>query len=126
MNRLWAAGIIVAVLITICTLAVLSTQNITASMTEDIKQIAATSLENDKETAIALSQKTAKNWQEHHAVLCTYMSHTQLEEVDRLLAALPAYIEYGEQADIQAECCRIIEMISHLDEAELPYIQNIL
>ena len=40
MNRLWAAAGLLAVLITICTLAVISTQSITNSITQDIEQIA--------------------------------------------------------------------------------------
>lgn len=126
MNRLWAAGAILVILITICISAVFSTRNITASITEDIAHIAAASLEENKDTALTLSKQAAEKWQGHHQVLCTFMSHMQLEEIDRSLAALPAYLEHGEEADIQAECNRIIEMISHLDEAELPYIQNIL
>ena len=121
MNRLWAAAGLLAVLITICTLAVISTQSITNSITQDIKQIADTSLQDD-----TLSRQAGEKWQNHHAVLCTFMSHMQLEEIDRSLAALPAFIELGEEADIQAECNRIIEMVQHLNEAELPYIQNIL
>ena len=126
MNRLWAAAGLLAVLITICTLAVISTQSITNSITQDIEQIADTSLQDDKDTALTLSRQAEEKWQNHHAVLCTFMSHMQLEEIDRSLAALPAFIELGEEADIQAECNRIIEMVQHLNEAELPYIQNIL
>ena len=126
MNRLWAAAGLLAVLITICTLAVISTQSIRNSITQDIEQIADTSLQDDKDTALTLSRQAEEKWQNHHAVLCTFMSHMQLEEIDRSLAALPAFIELGEEADIQAECNRIIEMVQHLNEAELPYIQNIL
>ena len=125
MNRLWAAAGLLAGLITIWTLAVISTQSITNSITQDIEQIADTSLQDDKDTALTLSRQ-AEERQNHHAVLCTFMSHMQLEEIDRSLAALPAFIELGEEADIQAECNRIIEMVQHLNEAELPYIQNIL
>ena len=49
MNRLWAAAGLLAVLITICTLAVISTQSITNSITQDIEQIADTSLQDDKD-----------------------------------------------------------------------------
>ena len=126
MNRLWAAAGLLAVLITICTLAVTSTQSITTSITQDIAQISNISIQNDKTTALTLSKQAVEKWQKHHAVLCTFMSHIQLEEIDRSLAALPAYIELGEEADIQAECNRIVEMVQHLHEAELPYIQNIL
>ena len=52
MNRLWAAAGLLAVLITICTLAVISTQSITNSITQDIEQIADTSLQDDKDTAL--------------------------------------------------------------------------
>lgn len=126
MNRLWAAAGLFAVLITICILAVTSTQSITTSITQDIAQIADISLQDDKNTALTLSKQAREKWQNHHAVLCTFMSHMQLEEIDRSLAVLPAYIELGEKSDIQAECYRIIEMVEHLNEAELPYIQNIL
>ena len=103
-----------------------TTKSITTSITQDIAQIADTSLQDDKDTALTLSRQAGEKWQNHHAVLCTFMSHMQLEEIDRSLAALPAFIELGEEADIQAECNRIIEMVQHLNEAELPYIQNIL
>ena len=57
MNRLWAAAGLLAVLITICTLAVISTQSITNSITQDIEQIADTSLQDDKDTALTLSSE---------------------------------------------------------------------
>ncbi len=126
MNRLWAAGAILLILIAVCTSAVFITQSITVSIVEQMEEISLTILKEDRQTATALCKKTIDKWHVHHAVLCTYMSHIQLEEIDRSLTALSAYLEYGEEADIQAECNRIIEMISHLQEAELPYIQNIL
>ena len=52
MNRLWAAAGLLAVLITICTLAVISTQSITNSITQDIEQIADTSLQDDKDLSL--------------------------------------------------------------------------
>ena len=126
MNRLWAAAGLLLTLIIVCTLAIISTHTITNTITENIQQIANDSLENKTESALALSKQTIEKWQNHHAILCTFMSHMQLEEIDRSLSTLPAYIELGEQADIQAECNRIIEMVSHLNETEMPYIQNIL
>ena len=57
MNRLWAAAGLLAVLITICTLAVISTQSITTSITQDIAQIADTSLQDDKDTALTLGRR---------------------------------------------------------------------
>lgn len=126
MNRLWAAGAILLILIAVCTASVFMTQSITVSIAEQIEQISLTISEEDRETAASLCKETIDEWQVHHAILCTYMSHIQLEEIDRSLSALSAYLEYGEEADIQAECNRIIEMMSHLQEAELPYIQNIL
>ena len=56
----------------------------------------------------------------HSCLICSW------KKLTAPLAALPAFIELGEEADIQAECNRIIEMVQHLNEAELPYIQNIL
>lgn len=63
MNRLWAAAGLLAVLITICTLAVISTQSITNSITQDIEQIADTSLQDDKDTALTLSRQAEEKWQ---------------------------------------------------------------
>ena len=126
MNRVWAAGALIVALLGLCIWAVLSTQSATANITQDIAQIRASSLQDDKETALQLSRETAQKWQNHHAILCTFLSHLQLEEIDRSLAALPAYIELGEEADIVAECNRITEMVQHLEESELPYLQNIL
>ena len=67
MNRLWAAAGLLAVLITICTLAVISTQSITTSITQDIALIADTSLQDDKDTALTLSRQAGEKWQNHHA-----------------------------------------------------------
>ncbi|MFR5069340.1 MAG: DUF4363 family protein [Eubacteriales bacterium] len=67
-------------------------------ITQDIEQIADTSLQDDKDTALTLSRQAEEKWQNHHAVLCTFMSHMQLEEIDRSLAALPAFIELGRRS----------------------------
>ena len=90
MNRLWAAAGLLAVLITICTLAVISTQSITNSITQDIEQIADTSLQDDKDTALTLSRQAEEKWQNHHAVLCTFtVSYTHLDVYKRQTKRLP-------------------------------------
>ena len=125
MNRLWAAAGLLAVLTALCVWAGFSTSSITASLSQEMTQITEI-LTKDKAAALTLSRQAEEKWQSRHAVLCTFMSHTRLEEIDRSLSALPAYIELGEEADVRAECSRIAEMVQQLSEAEMQYFQNIL
>ncbi len=83
MNRLWAAAGLLAVLITICTLAVISTQSITTSITQDIIQIADTSLQDDKDTALTLSRQAGEKW--HSCLICSWKKLTALWQRCRLL-----------------------------------------
>jgi len=58
MNRLWAAGAILLILIAVCTSAVFITQSITVSIVEQMEEISLTILKEDRQTATALCKKT--------------------------------------------------------------------
>ncbi len=126
MNRVWAAAGLLAAVAGLCAFCLwyvhLSTDNLTA----ELETITAALEREDRAVALQETESARKNWKQGHAVLCMFLSHVQLAEVDRSLAALPAYITLGEIADGVAECGRIAEMVRHLRESELPLVQNIL
>lgn len=125
MKRIWASLIIFAVLIVGCTAGAKATERIAGEMTATVSEAKAASEKGDAARAYDLSRKAGQDWRDHHAFLCTYMSHARLEAIDQTLSALPAFCRYGNKDEFSAECDRSIAQFSYLTESEIPSVANI-
>ncbi len=125
MKRLWASGIILILLLAVCTFGAKKTQQISSDMTQTISSAKKSANGGDMDSALKLSQKAVNDWHDCHKVLCTYMPHAKLEAIDQTLSGLPMLCYYGASDQFTADCDRSITQIAYLNESELPNIENI-
>ncbi len=126
MKRIWAAVILAAISLTICIIGLRHTQDVTAQMAQTVTMAKKAEERGDSAAAYTLSLKASQDWKNAHQALCTYMIHSQLEEIDQTLALLPALCKEGADDSFLSECDRGLVQISYLNESEIPNLQNIL
>jgi hypothetical protein len=125
MKRLWVSAIILVSLLIICTLGYAQTRQISLSMTQTISSAKKAANGGNMDNALKLSQKAVNDWRECHKVLCMYMPHAKLEQIDQTLAGLPMLCYFGANDQFAADCDRSITQIGYLNESELPSLENI-
>lgn len=125
MKRLWAALILLVLLVTACIIGICHTRNVTADMVRTVSQAKAAQERGDTKAAFRLSEKARGDWRGKHRVLCVYMVHNRLEEVDQTLSALPELCRNGAKDAFLSECDKGLAQLSYLDESEIPNLENI-
>ena len=126
MKRLWAAGVIAAVLIFLCWTGYHQTNKISREMQDSLLQIKSSLQEGNRESALKMSEETISEWQSHYGVLSTFIQHSRLEAIDQTLSILPPLISHGTDDQFEAECDRATVQIGRLRDTEIPSLENIL
>lgn len=125
MKRMWAALILMILTVGMGVFGILHTQAVTERMMRTVASAKSAAEEEDRETALALSREAVKDWKDAHKILCLYMIHSRLEEIDKTLAALPELCGGEEKEEFLSECDRGLMQISYLNESETPIPENI-
>jgi acyl-CoA reductase-like NAD-dependent aldehyde dehydrogenase len=125
MKRMWVALALFVLTVAACVVGITYTQNITAKMTETVSQAKAAQKRGDVDAACKLSEQAKSEWKEAHRLLCVYMVHDRLEEIDVTLAAMPELCRNGAEEEFLSECDRGLMQISYLNESEIPNLENI-
>jgi len=126
LKRAWAAIVMVAVLLALCTIVPVFTRQNIASLTDKISEAKIQISQGNVEEANRLSQELAYMWDEHYQVFCTYISHEKLEAIDQSIATLQTNLEFEEYAEFTAELDRACSQLKHLQDTEMPVLENIL
>lgn len=125
MKRMWVALVLLILAVTVCGIGIYNTQKVTAEMIQTVSQAKSAQEKGDDKAACKLSEKAEDDWREAHSVLCTYMVHARLEEIDQTLSTLPELCRNGAKDAFLSECDRSLTQFSYLTEAEMPSIGNI-
>lgn len=72
------------------------------------------------------SQALNEQWDTLHRVLCLFLSHTTLEQIDQNLPALPQYLQQEESGLALAACARLLDQTDNLRDSEALLLENIL
>lgn len=125
MKRLWIALALISIVLVTCVIGISYTQKITSEMTQTVEAAKEAQKRGDVNAAYELSTTAKNNWKDAHRVLCVYMVHNDLEEIDQTLALLPELCRNGAKDSFLSECDRGLTLISSLNESESPNIENI-
>ena len=125
MKRLWIALALLALVLVTCIIGISYTQKITSEMTQTVEKAKDAQKRGDVNAAYQLSTTAKNNWREAHRVLCVYMVHSDLEEIDQTLAVLPELCQNGAKDSFLSECDRGLTLLSSLNESVSPSIENI-
>lgn len=126
MKRTWAAIIMVAVLLALCTIVPIFTHQNIASLTDKINEAKTQTSQGNIEEVKRLSQEISLMWNDHYQIFCTYISHEKLEAIDQSIATLQTNLEYEEYSEFTAELDRACSQLKHLQDTEMPVLENIL
>lgn len=126
MKRLWAAVIILIFLLFICSVGSKTTVQSTSQMTSQLNTLKAEVSKHNTATALAMSQDIIHRWNHEHSILCMYISHEHIEQIDQTLSVLPAYIQNDSYDAFQAECDRACLLIRRLNDTEQLSLENFL
>jgi len=75
---------------------------------------------------LPLIEESQRCWESHRGYFCSLFSHTELEDVEQTFAALKAYAEQEELAELRDAHTRLLAMLEHLRNMDKPYYYNIL
>jgi hypothetical protein len=125
MKRLWIALALLTLVIATCVMGISYTRQITAQMTQTVEEAKAAEKRGDINAAYQLSITAKNDWKKAHSVLCVYMIHSDLEEIDQTLALLPELCLNGAKDTFLSECDRGLTLISSLEESVAPSLENV-
>ncbi len=126
MKRVWAAGAILVVVLGLSIAGLSFSNHIISDMRGEIEQVQQ-ALESDRlDEAKEHSEELLRLWREHYALLCTYIQHSKLEQVDQSLSVLAPQLKYEDFPQLASELGRAYSQLEHLKDTEFPKLENIL
>lgn len=125
MKRMWAALVLLGLIVTVCLIGIFHTQKVTAEMIQTVSMAKSAQQQGDKKKACSLSEKAGEDWRKAHRTLCIYMVHSRLEEIDQTLSTLPELCRNDAKDAFLSECDKGLTQFSYLTESEIPNLGNI-
>ena len=126
MKRVWAAGAILVVVLGVSIAGLFFSNRIISDMRGEIEQVQQ-ALEDDRLDEVKEhSEELLRLWRENYALLCTYIQHSKLEQVDQSLSVLAPQLQYEDIPQLASELSRAYSQLEHLKDTELPKLENIL
>ena len=126
MKRVWAAGAILVVVLGLSIAGLFFSNHIISDMRGEI-ELVQQALEDDRLDEVKEhSEELLRLWREHYALLCTYIPHSKLEQVDQSLSVLAPQLQYEDFPQLASELGRAYSQLEHLKDTELPKLENIL
>ena len=95
MRRLWAAAIILVILLALCTWGLSTTMSLSDELNHTLQEAYTAAEEGNLVRAQELSNEAQTHWKKFHRILSTYIQHTRLEEIDLSLASLSPLLQHG-------------------------------
>lgn len=126
MNRVWGAGVLLAVLTALCLWGISSTDAASQEISLSLEAAREAVQEENWEKAAEISQICRTKWNRMHSYLCLYISHSKLEAIDQSIALLEPLAAEPSKEQLAAELSRCLTQIRMLKESEYPTIENIL
>ena len=126
MKRPLIALILFFLILFLCLLASYNAMQMAEDTVEALKELQERIRSEDFSSALSIGRRLQESWEKRHLILCTYMAHDRLEEIDQSISAMLPLIEYQESGHILSECDRIIAQVRYLRESERFHLENIL
>lgn len=125
MKRLWAAAVIAAVAVVLCSMELIFTTNSANSIKDKIISAQHKYENGEKKTALLLISNAKSELDSKKELLDIFLYHDTIDLVSMDIAAAKKYIESGND-EFLAECEKIKEQLKSIVDSELPKFENIL
>ncbi|WP_308753728.1 DUF4363 family protein [uncultured Anaerotruncus sp.] len=125
MKRVVAVCVIIALILTASTMALMHLLRVSDEMEASLSAIADAIDRDDMPRAAQLTNAFLDQWERSETVMTRYIHHDELDTITGIVARLPMLAKYGETAEYAAEVARLRHLISHIRDAEVPTLPNI-
>ena len=125
MKRLWLAGGIFAIIITLCIVTVQFQRKQVQALISDLDMIDAAFDEKENERAYTLSLALFEDFEKRTYLFPCFMSHNDLIGCRESVAILPSILKDGDAEEFHMESSRCRAQFERLLEVETPNLQNI-
>lgn len=126
MRRLWVAGILLVIMISLCALGIFQVTVQSEKVIDTINSAMQAAEQDDFDRAYEIISQCERDWIKTGRSLAAFTSHLELNNVGVSLAKLPPLIKSGEKSAFLSECAYSIVRLKHLAENELPLLNNLL
>ncbi len=126
MKRLWLAGGIFAVILTLCLSTLLYQQKQTDMLLDDLDAVIAAYDSGEDKRAYELAVALDSDYSRRTRFFPCFMAHGDLIECRQSLAMLPSILKDGDAEEFHMESTRCRIQLERLATSELPTLQNIL
>ena len=126
MRRLWAAVVIIVVMLTYCVISVFAVTHQEQEMVYLLEKAYNAAQSGDFEKAYKLARQSEERWIEVESAIFMFISHLELAEIGASIARMPPLIKNENKAEFMAVSRYVIVRITHLAQSERVSIQNIL
>lgn len=124
MKRFIIAIILICMSVMMCIWGTVEAGDASSSTISEINELKEKIAQEDA-SASSLSYLAIDNWQKHHDILCLYMSHDRLGQIDDTLALIPVLVHYNDVSQACSLCDKACEQISELVESQQVSLGNI-
>ena len=126
MKRLWLAGGIFAVILTLCLTSLLYQQRQIDALLSELDTVITAFDGGDDDLAYTLSRSLEEEFAHRTRYFPLFMAHGDLIECRECIALLPSILKDGDAEEFHMESTRCRMILERIALSELPSIQNIL
>ena len=125
MKRLWAAVVILAVLLGTALWNAWYARTFTGALVQQLERAKALAVQDRWEEAAQLSQEAFQTWQDHDFYLHVFMRHSDTDQILGSFRALEQYLALEETDQYTAANAELMIQLELLAEMEQPSLVNI-
>lgn len=82
--------------------------------------------ETDFQSAVSHAETAADGWERHRHFLSSFLSHDELDEVDRAFSELQTYGRTHTAEEFEVRCAELRLRLRHISEMDIPFYYNFL
>ncbi len=126
MKRVIVAIVLFAAVAIGCVVMLLFERQVFGDLTDLIDTAETCYRNGDVEGALAAAERLSKQVPQNAHLLCVFLPHQALSELEKGTAGLPLILRYGDPRDFPAEARRCRLMLQRVWDQEKPLLENIL
>ena len=126
MKRLWAAVILLLVILGACIGSAVVVDKFAETTVSHLEQSVSAAEKKDFKQAAKFCTAASEHWHSKAGLLGALLRHSEADDVEKGLAQLIAYAQTEDHDEFLALCAEVIHDVRHVRDMELPLLRNIL
>lgn len=126
MRRLWAAIIVIALLLALCFIGAAAVTARADGLLVMLRQVRDAVAHGNDGEAVRCAERAESFWRENAVLLGSLLRHDEADGVTVQLAEIRAYALARDRDELLAVCAATESRLEHIREMEFPLLQNVL